>query len=145
MEKGLKPCLLLLNLLWLTMTGVSQSGDTAIVRRLMHQQELAWNKGDIEGFMDHYWNSDSLRFIGSKGITYGWEKTLDNYKKGYPTKDAMGILTFNINSIEKLSPTSIYVIGQWHLQKKDSEVGGYFTLLSKKKNGKWVIVADHTS
>lgn len=111
----------------------------------MGEQALAWNKGDIEGFMAYYWRSDSLRFIGSRGITYGWQQTLDNYKKGYPTADAMGQLAFDIKSIEQLSATSIFVAGGWKLKKKDKDVGGYYTLLWRRIKGQWVIVVDHTS
>lgn len=114
------------------------------VEIIMKQQEQAWNNADISGFMKHYWHSDSLKFIGSKGITYGWQKTYDNYLKSYPTKEAMGILAFTINEVAQLSATSIYVIGQWQLTK-EKPAGGYFTLLWKKINGQWVIVADHTS
>lgn len=125
---------------------LSQDNVSSIseVKRLMSQQEQAWNKADIVGFMKHYWKSDSLKFIGSKGITYGWQKTYDNYVKGYPTKEAMGILKFTIKEATQLSEMSIYVIGQWELTK-EKPAGGYFTLLWKKINGNWVIVADHTS
>lgn len=125
---------------------VAQQESKAIktVSSNMKEQEIAWNKGDIPGFMKHYWNNDSLKFIGSKGVTYGWKNTLDNYVKGYPTKEAMGILTFTIVEMTQLSKTSIYVIGKWELAK-DKSVSGYFTLLWKKIDGKWVIVADHTS
>ncbi len=124
----------------------SQKETTQIkeVKNNMKAQELAWNNADIMGFMQHYWKSDSLKFIGSKGITYGWQKTYDNYVKGYPTKEAMGILTFTIKEITQLSKISIYVIGQWDL-KKEKPAGGYFTLLWKKINGQWVIVSDYTS
>ncbi len=114
------------------------------VLKNMKAQEVAWNSADIKGFMTYYWQSDSLKFIGSKGITYGWKKTYDNYVKSYPTKEAMGILNFTIKEATQLSVTSIYVIGQWKLNKQKT-VGGYFTLLWKKINGNWVIVADHTS
>ena len=125
---------------------ISQKSSTDVLKVMenMRTQENSWNKGDVRGFMDYYWNSDSLKFIGSKGITYGWQKTLDNYIKGYPNKDAMGILTFTIKEATQLSETSIYVIGQWEL-KKEKPSGGYFTLLWKKIKGQWVIVSDHTS
>ncbi len=121
-----------------------QSQDVNQVLTNMKTQEESWNKGDVRGFMEYYWNNDSLKFIGSKGITYGWQKTLDNYIKGYPNKEAMGILTFTILEATLLSETSIYVIGKWEL-KKEKPSGGHFTLLWKKINSKWVIVADHTS
>jgi ketosteroid isomerase-like protein len=119
------------------------SGVTIVKESMMIQQK-AWNTGDIKGFMAYYWKSDSLKFIGSKGITYGWQKTLDNYIKGYPDKEAMGQLTFTILECTQLSENSIYVIGKWELAK-DKPAGGHFTLLWKKIEGKWVIVADHTS
>ncbi|HWY10060.1 MAG TPA: nuclear transport factor 2 family protein [Bacteroidia bacterium] len=111
----------------------------------MKKQEVAWNKANIDGFMQYYWNSDSLRFIGKSGITYGWQKTLDNYKKNYPSPEAMGILTFENITVEQLSQTHIFVIGKWDLKRKTGDVGGHYSLLWKKIKGKWVIVADHTS
>ena len=137
-----------LTLLFLLMNAVlafsQNKNQVKVVIENMKIQEMAWNNADIVGFMKYYWKSDSLKFISSKGITYGWQKTYDNYVKGYPTKEAMGILTFTIKEATQLSESSIYVIGQWQL-KKDKPVGGYFTLLWKKINGQWVIVADHTS
>ncbi len=118
--------------------------DEKFVLENIKKQQLAWNNGDIVGFMRYYWNNDSLKFIGSKGITYGWQKTLDNYKKSYVDKAAMGELLFTIVECTQLSKNSVYVIGKWEL-KKDKPVGGYFTLLWKRINKQWVIVSDHTS
>lgn len=118
--------------------------DETQVKALMATQETQWSEGNIRGFMEYYWKSDSLKFIGSKGITYGWQKTLDNYLKGYPDKQAMGVLTFEVLECTQLSPTAIYVIGKWNL-KKEKPSGGHFTLLWRKISGNWVIVADHTS
>lgn len=123
----------------------AQSSAQQEILRIMHEQEIAWNAGDLEGFMAGYWHSDSLRFIGSRGLTYGWQQTLDNYKKSYPNKEAMGTLTFTILSVEFLSRKSAFVIGQWHLKRTKDELSGHYTLLWKKLKGKWVIVADHSS
>jgi len=123
----------------------AQSSDHQTIRQIMAEQEAAWNKGDLEGFMAGYWKSDSLRFIGSKGLTYGWQKTLANYQKSYPDPDAMGKLIFTILSVEKLSKQSAFVIGKWYLARKAGDLSGHYTLLWKKIAGKWVIVADHSS
>ncbi len=132
--------------LWLCAAFVAaQSADHQAIRRVMADQEAAWSRGDLEEFMAGYWKSDSLRFIGSKGLTYGWQQTLDNYKKGYPSSDAMGKLTFTILSVEKLSKRSAFVVGKWHLARQIGELSGYYTLLWRKICGKWVIVADHSS
>ncbi len=142
----MKKFIILLFFTSLTITSFSQkdSKDVQTVMKNMDIQEKAWNNFDIQGFMNYYWNNDSLKFIGNKGINYGWKNTLDNYIKGYPTKEAMGILKFTIAEATQLSKNSIYVIGKWELTKEKT-VGGYFTLLWKKINGKWVIVCDHTS
>lgn len=122
----------------------AQSPDQQKVEALMHQQEACWNRADIDGFMTTYWKSDSLQFIGSKGITYGWQATLTNYKKSYPNKASMGELKFTILSNQQFSENVIYIIGKWELSR-EKPVGGYFTLLWKKINNQWVIVTDHTS
>jgi ketosteroid isomerase-like protein len=123
----------------------AQDQDVTAIRKVLEQQQQDWNSGNLEAFMQGYWKSDSLKFISSRGINYGWQATLDGYKKGYPTTEAMGKLTFTIISIEKLSKKSAIVIGKWHLQRTKDEPQGHFTLLWKKTEGRWVIVADHTS
>lgn len=115
------------------------------VEAVMKLQEKAWNNFDIDGFMSHYWNDDSLMFIGSKGITYGWKQTLANYKKNYNSKELMGELTFTNLNYDVLTKDAVYVIGKWEIKRKDSQIGGHYTLLWKKIKGKWVIVKDHTS
>lgn len=119
--------------------------DLVAIRKVMADQQAAWNRVDIEAFMEGYWKSDSLKFIGSGGIVYGWKTTLDNYRKRYPDAEATGTLTFTIISLEKLSGTSAFMIGRYHLKRTADEPSGLFTLLWRKIDGKWVIVVDHTS
>lgn len=123
----------------------SQSQDEAAVRALLEKQRLAWNAGDIPSFMEGYLQSDSLMFIGKSGVTYGWENTLNNYKKGYPDTAAMGKLNFTILEVKRLSDTYFFVVGKWHLTRSIGDAGGHFTLLFRKIKTKWVIVADHSS
>jgi ketosteroid isomerase-like protein len=123
----------------------AQSKDEQTIRSLIEEQRQAWNTGDKEKFMQTYWQSDSLIFIGKSGVTYGWQNTLDNYKKGYPDTAAMGKLKFDILEVKRLSVMYFFVIGKWHLTRSVGDVGGHFTLLFKKIKNKWVIVADHSS
>lgn len=111
---------------------------------IMQKQENSWNNGNIDAFMQGYWQSDSLLFIGKNGIKYGWQTTLDNYKKSYPDKAAMGKLTFEILKLEVAGETA-YMLGKWSLIREKDNPNGYFTLYWKKINGKWVITIDHTS
>ncbi|WP_291727997.1 YybH family protein [Bernardetia sp.] len=139
----------LLCLLALTSTVFGQSvtqKEANEINKTFKNQEKAWNKGDLEGFMNSYWESDSLKFIGKNGITYGYNATLDRYKKSYPDTETMGKLSFDILSMEKLGKKHIFVVGKWYLKREAKEdVGGHFTLVWKKINGKWVIVSDHSS
>ena len=123
----------------------AQNKDELAIRKSLNEQLDAWNKGDIPRFMEPYWKSDSLMFIGKSGITYGWQETLNNYKKGYPDAAAMGKLDFDILQVRRLSGDHFFVVGKWHLARTIGDVGGHFTLLFRKVDGRWVIVADHSS
>jgi len=123
----------------------AQSKDEVSIRKVLNIQESAWNSANIENFMNGYWTSDSLMFIGKSGITYGWEQTLNNYKKHYPDTATMGKLTFNLLEFKPLSPVYYFVVGKWYLQRSIGNLEGHFTLLFKKINGQWFIIADHSS
>lgn len=123
----------------------AQSKDETAIRKLLNTQDAAWNRGDLEVFMDGYWKNDSLMFIGKSGITYGWQQTLDNYKKGYPDTAAMGKLHFEYIEIKRLSANYFFVVGKWHLSRSIGDLNGAFTLLMRKIKGQWVIVKDHSS
>ena len=114
------------------------------ILNVIENQAKAWNNGSLEGYMEGYWKSDSTRFMRKNGISYGWNETFESYKKGYPDKETMGTLTFKVISLEKLNGNSAFMIGKWDLDRKE-KVGGYFSLIWKKINGKWLITTDHTS
>ncbi len=115
------------------------------IKRIMKAQEEAWNRGEIDHFMNGYLASDSLVFIGSKGLTFGFDKTLSNYKKSYPDKKAMGRLQFT-NKIERpVGSTAYFVIGQWTLFRQIDTLSGHYSLLWEKSQGEWKIIADHSS
>ncbi|MCB0402595.1 MAG: nuclear transport factor 2 family protein [Flavobacteriales bacterium] len=134
----------LLILLSVMLSCTEYSSEKEAIMHVMHQQETDWNSGNIEAFMQGYWQSDSLMFIGKNGIKYGWQTTLDNYKNSYPDKAAMGTLSFEILQLEQNNHTA-YMLGKWNLQRESDNPNGYFTLYWKKIEGHWVIVIDHTS
>lgn len=136
---------LLALLLCFSLTLFAQNNEETKIRQLLATQTEAWNRGDVEGFMQTYWKSDSLMFIGKSGVTRGWKQTLENYKRGYPDTAAMGKLSFDIIKVEKLSPQSFFVVGKWMLKRTIGDLSGHYTLLLRKISGQWVIVADHSS
>ena len=138
---------LLYTLVFITLStfGMAQT-DFGYIDERMDMQEKAWNSGDLKGFMEGYWHSEELRFVGKKGVTKGWAQTLANYEKGYPTKEKMGKLDFEVQSHEALSDTKVLTVGQWNLSYPEAEaVGGWFTLIWEKVDGEWYIILDHTS
>jgi len=129
-------------------TGRSAQTDKSAVaiRKIMDDQAAAWNRGDLDAFMSiGYWRSDKLKFVSGDRITYGWQQTLDNYKKTYATKDLMGKLDFSEREIEVESKLAAFVTGSWHVKGDKDDPKGKFTLLLRKFNEGWRIVADHSS
>ncbi|MEM6842442.1 MAG: nuclear transport factor 2 family protein [Bacteroidota bacterium] len=123
----------------------TEKAGSEAIRAVMDQQVGCWNQGDIACFMESYWQSDSLMFISSNGIIYGFDNTYQRYQTRYPDRAAMGQLTFNIINLDYLAPDAYHMVGQWTLDRNSGEIGGHFTLLFRKINGQWVIVRDHTS
>ena len=140
----MKTGLLAIGLL-LSLSVIAQRNDETAIKQLLHTQTESWNRGDIEGFMQTYWHNDSLMFIGKNGIQWGWQNTLNRYKKAYPDTTAMGQLSFNIITIKPLSPIYYYVVGQWKLQRSIVNLSGHFDLLLRKIEDRWYIISDHSS
>jgi hypothetical protein len=119
--------------------------DETSIRALLDAQTKAWNSGDLLHFMDAYLPSDSLLFVGKTGPTYGFNNTLNNYKKGYPDTASMGKLTFTLLSLEPIEKIHYRVLGKWELKRSKGDVSGYFTLLLQKIKGNWFVIQDHSS
>ena len=128
----------------ITQSTAFQSDSLAILNTLDRQQD-AWNRGDLDAFMKAYWKSDQLQFIGADGPTYGWQETLENYRRRYPDRQAMGTLTFSVLNLDHRSPTVVSLVGTFHLRREIGDLKGFFTLLWQQIDGTWLIVADHTS
>ena len=135
-------------LMLLAGAGFAQSRDEktkAAIRQVMDEQAAAWNRGDIEAFMQGYWNSPELKFVSGDNVTKGWQPTLDRYKKNYDSKAKMGVLTFSGLEINIISKDSAIVLGSWALQRESDNPKGKFTLIFRKFKDGWKIIHDHTS
>ena len=123
---------------------IDQEKDKEAIKKVLFASADEWSKGNIEGFMEAYWKSDKLQFIGKNGITYGWLQTRDNYLKGYPTKEHTGELTFKILSLDFLAKDLYALTGEYHLKRGVGDANGIYTLIFKKIANKWVIISDHS-
>ena len=117
----------------------------AAIRAVLNAQRDAWNRGDIEGYMDGYERSEKTVFISGDNVTRGWQTVLERYKKNYDTREKMGVLTFSDLEITLLSADSATVLGRWSLKRAKDEPHGRFTLIFKRTSKGWRIVHDHTS
>jgi ketosteroid isomerase-like protein len=120
--------------------------ETAIREVLVRQQE-AWNRGDIPGFMAGYENSPATTFVGA-AVTRGYQPVLESYAKRYPTRDAMGKLTFSEVEVHLLGNAHAWAMGRFFLERNAAgggDKGGRFTLVLKRTKAGWKIVLDHTS
>jgi len=116
-----------------------------LIRTVLQAQAAAWNRGDIEGYMDGYDRSPNTEFVSSDNISRGWQTVLDRYKRNYNTRDKMGVLTFSDLEITMLSKDAALVLGRWRLKRANDEPHGTFTLLFRKTKSGWRIVHDHSS
>jgi ketosteroid isomerase-like protein len=117
----------------------------AAIRTVIEAQRDAWNRGDIAGYMDGYARSADTIFISGDSVTHGWQTVLERYRKGYDTREKMGVLTFSDLEFNALSRDAVAVSGRWHLQRSQDEPHGRFTLIFRRTKAGWRIVHDHTS
>jgi beta-aspartyl-peptidase (threonine type) len=116
------------------------------IQKVLDDQDAAWNKGDLEGFMKGYWKSDKLTFFSAGTRTQGWQATLERYQKKYQGEGKeMGKLTFSELEVEILGPDAAVVRGRFQLVTSKEKPTGLFTLLLRKFPEGWRIVHDHTS
>lgn len=144
----MRSCSCLLFLILLSNPALSQpdATDRRAILSILKRQTEDWNAGRIDKFMNAYWPSDSLTFVGKAGITYGYEPTLANYRKRYPDRASMGSLKFDILHLDFPAPDVAYVIGRWSLTRPAiGNANGHFTLLWRKIKKRWVIISDHSS
>ncbi|WP_076541513.1 SgcJ/EcaC family oxidoreductase [Shewanella sp. UCD-KL21] len=124
---------------------INSAIPTDRIRAVISQQEKAWNSGDIDAYMQGYWQSDNLRFMSNGKFSYGWDVILASYKKSYPDSARMGKLSFNVKEIKMLSNYAALVVGRWQLERTKDKPNGVFTLLIERIDDKWVITHDHSS
>ncbi len=123
----------------------SDTTSEAAIRAVLDAQRDAWNRGNIEGYMDGYNRSPNTEFVGGDNISRGWQTVLDRYKKNYNSREKMGMLTFSDLEITMLSKDAALVLGRWRLKRANDEPHGTFTLLFRKTKTGWKIVHDHSS
>jgi len=127
-------------------TGPLWAADAAAeIRAVMNAQVAAWNRGDIDGFMQGYARSNATEFVSGDKITRGWQTVRDRYLKKYDSREKMGTLTFSDIKITPLSSETAIVLGRWQLARKSDKPHGVFTLLFRRTLAGWRIVHDHTS
>ena len=115
------------------------------ITRVLEVQKQAWNDGDINAFMSHYWKSDELTFSSGGQIVRGWDATLKRYRDRYPTSREMGKLDFDQLEVTLLGESAALVLGHWELQRDPQPVGGSFSIVLRRFDGRWLIIHDHTS
>jgi beta-aspartyl-peptidase (threonine type) len=118
---------------------------SAAIRAVLDRQVAAWNRGDIEGFMDGYAREDDIVFLSGDSLTHGWQTVLDRYKKNYDTREKMGTLAFSDLDVKVIGKDSAVVIGRWQLTRDKDTPQGRFTLIFRHRPEGWRIVHDHTS
>ena len=119
--------------------------DAKAIQTVLDAQCAAWNRGDIEGFMDGYERSEKTVFVGGDNVTRGWQTVLDRYKRNYDSREKMGRLTFSDLEITPIGNDAALVLMRWHLQRAKDEPHGRSTLIMRRTKQGWKIAHDHSS
>ncbi len=119
--------------------------NVAAVRAVIEAQAAAWNRGDVEGYMDGYAREETTTFVSGDAVTRGWQTVLERYKARYDTRAKMGSLDFTELEIRPLSEFYMMAVGRWQLTREADTPRGRFTLIFRRTNAGWRIVHDHTS
>ena len=122
-----------------------RNDERSAITAVIETQRDAWNRGDVEGYMEGYDKSAETVFVSGNTVTKGWQTVLERYKKVYDTREKMGTLTFSELEITILAKDSAVVLGRWSLQRAQDQPHGTFTLIFKKTKAGWRIIHDHTS
>jgi uncharacterized protein (TIGR02246 family) len=117
----------------------------AAIRAVLDAQVEAWNRADIDAFMQGYWKSEKTEFVGASGVLRGWQNVLSRYRRQYPDRAAMGHLTFSDLEVTLLAPDAALVVGHYQLEREHDRPSGVFTLVFRKFPEGWRIINDHTS
>jgi ketosteroid isomerase-like protein len=129
----------------LALAAVAAAAAPDPIRAVLDAQAAAWNRGDIDGFMQGYARSSRTTFVSGDEVTRGWQTVRDRYAKKYDSPVKMGRLTFSGLTITKLCDDAAIVLGSWSLRRKEDRPHGKFTLLFRRLLEGWRIVLDHTS
>ena len=115
------------------------------ILKVLSDQADAWNRGDLETFLEGYWRSDQTVFAGGGTVHRGFDAMAARYRKSYGTREAMGKLTFGDLKFESVERDRAVVTGSWELERAADKPGGVFTLIFRRFPEGWRIVHDHTS
>lgn len=126
--------------------GQSQKeAETAAITALLEEQDAAWNRGDIDAFMEGYIKSHELRFASGGKVTRGWDETNARYHNTYGGPETMGTLITDDYEVVILSPDAAIAHGRWKLEGREGTPWGLYTLVMRKIDGDWKIVSDTTT
>lgn len=117
-----------------------------IIKVLLAQEE-AWNRGDLESFVQSYKDSPDTLFI-TNSVSRGFAGLLDAYRRNYPNKAAMGTLSFSDLEVHPLDERFAVVIGRYNVERGKKDGGnteGIFSLVLEKTAKGWKIIVDHTT
>lgn len=125
----------------------SAADPDSAIHAMLSRQQSDWNRGDVESFATGYKHAPDILFIGPT-LTRGYEGMLARYRKHYPTRAAMGTLTFSALEVQPLDGRFATATGHFHLDRTTAAGGnadGYFLLVLEKTDAGWKIVRDDTT
>lgn len=147
MKKNSLICLILALLIAQACPGARAQDATTSILKVIQLQTEAWNRGDVDGFMAAYKQSDDTTYMG-KHIAHGFDHIRAGYTARYTSPEKMGKLTFSDLKVRLLGDNFAMVTGKFALERSAAGGGpaeGIFSLVWEKTSDGWKIILDHTS
>lgn len=115
------------------------------IRNVFDEGCAAWNRGDLDGYLASYWDSEKTLWISSGVLTRGKQAIVAAYKTRFTATPHVGTLALEELEIDVLTPADAIAFGRWLLVLEEDVAKGFFTVQLRKIDGTWFFVMDHSS
>ena len=111
------------------------------------QQKAAWNRGDLEGALDLYWNSQELTLVDASGVSRGFAAFAADLRTDFAGKPGqMGVYAGEVLEARDIDADTALLVVRWSITRGGRRLmGGVSTQLWEPALGRWRIIFEHAS
>lgn len=126
----------------------SKADPLAEVKAALDTQVAAWNSGASQPGSSVYFDSPEMLWVNRTGVRKGNAPIQASYRRTAASTNPApaGVYSYEPLHMERLAPNCVYFVMRWKYEMNGRPPQtGVTSLVWKKINKKWVIVAEHAS